>query len=145
MRPAPTAGRETREDAQAVSKVSIIVVSGSREKIQFAAMMASVAAVSDYEVTVFISMNALLHFVTRETAGVPNEGEMGKLMAEKNVPEFLSLFEQAVELGDARIHPCSMAVDILGIGEDELKPFLAEPMGLTKFISLADGGQCWSF
>lgn len=141
-----TDGRqETAEDVQAVSKVSIIVVSGSREKIQFAAMMASVAAVSDYEVTVFISMNALLHFVTRENAGVPNEGEMGKLMAEKNVPEFLSLFEQAVDLGDAKIHPCSMAVDILGIGGGELKPFLAEPMGLTKFISLADGGQCWSF
>lgn len=133
------------EDVRAVSKVSIIVISGSREKIQFAAMAASVAAVSNYEVTVFISMNALLHFVVGRTAQAPNEGEMGTLMEEKNVPEFLGLFEQAVELGDAKIHPCSMAVDILGVGEGELKPFLAEPMGLTKFLSLADGGQCWSF
>ncbi len=139
------AGRQNGEGIHTVSKVSIIVLSGSREKIQFAAMMASVAAVSDYEVTVFISMNALLHFVTGESADVPTEGKMGKLMAEKNVPEFLGLFEQAVELGDAKIHPCSMAVDVLGVGADKLKPFLAEPMGLTKFVSLADGGQCWSF
>lgn len=128
-----------------MSKVSIIITSGSREKLQFAAMMASVAAVSAYEVTVFISMNALLHFVKDRTPEVPREGEMGELIETKNVPEFLDLFEQAVELGDAKIHPCSMAVDILGVGEDALKPFLAEPMGLTKFLSLAEDGQCWSF
>lgn len=128
-----------------MSKVSIIITSGSREKMQFAAMMASVAAVSAYEVTVFISMNALPHFVADKTSEVPNEGELGKLIEEKNVPEFLDLFEQAVELGDAKIHPCSMAVDILGVSASELRSFLAEPMGLTKFLSLADDGQCWSF
>jgi peroxiredoxin family protein len=128
-----------------VSKVSIIITSGSREKLQFAAMMASVAAVSAYEVTVFISMEALLHFVEGRETNVPCEGEMGRLIESRNVPEFLVLFEQAVELGDARIHPCSMAVDILGVGESDLKPFLSEPMGLTKFVSMAEGGQCWSF
>jgi peroxiredoxin family protein len=128
-----------------VSKVSIIITSGSREKLQFAAMMASVAAVSAYEVTVFLSMNALPHFVTDNAPDVPCEGEMGRLIETKNVPEFLALFEQAVELGDAKIHPCSMAVDIMGVHESQLKPFLAAPMGLTKFVSLAEGGQCWSF
>ena len=38
-----------------------------------------------------------------------------------------------------------MAIDVLGVEPDELKPFLAEPMGLTKFLSMAEGGQCWSF
>jgi peroxiredoxin family protein len=133
------------EEAEIVSKVCIVLTSGSREKLQFAAMMASVAAVSTYDVTVFISMNALPYFVEGDTAPAPAEGEMGKLIEEKNAPEFLDLLEQAVELGEAKIHPCSMAVDILGVSEDELKPFLAEPMGLTKFLSLAEGGQCWSF
>jgi len=128
-----------------VSKVSIIITSGSREQLQFAAMAASVAAVSAYEVTVFISMNALLHFLVEGAPDVPSEGKMGQLIEEKNVPHFIDLFEQAVELGDARIHPCSMAVDILGVEPDALKPFLDEPMGLTKFLSMADGGQCWSF
>jgi peroxiredoxin family protein len=128
-----------------VSKVSIIIVSGSREKLQFAAMMASVAAVSAYEVTVFISMNALPFFLAEGAPAVPCEGDVGKLIEEKNVPEFLDLFESAVDLGGAKVHPCSMAVDIMEIGEGGLKPFLAEPMGLTKFISMADDGQCWSF
>lgn len=108
-------------------------------------MMASVAAVSAYEVTVFISMNALAHFLTEEAPDVPCEGEVGRLIETRNVPEFLDLFQQAVELGDAKIHPCSMAMDIMGVSEDQLRPFLSAPMGLTKFVSLAEGGQCWSF
>ena len=41
----------------ASSKISIMVVSGSRERLQMAAMVASVGAVSGDEVTVFLSMN----------------------------------------------------------------------------------------
>ncbi len=40
-------------------RISIIVTSGTREKLQMAAMVASVAAVSGAAVTVFLSMNAL--------------------------------------------------------------------------------------
>ncbi|MEJ2060209.1 MAG: DsrE/DsrF/DrsH-like family protein [Gammaproteobacteria bacterium] len=128
-----------------MSKVSIIITSGSREKLQFAAMMASVAAVSAYEVTVFLSMNAMPYFANTHEGGAPTEGELGRLMEEKNVPDFMELFEQAVELGDAKIYPCSMAMDVMGIHKDDVKPFLAEPLGLTKFMSMAEGGQCWSF
>lgn len=128
-----------------MAKVSIVITSGSREKLQFAAMMASVAAVSAYEVTVFISMNALPHFVAGTEPDAPCEGEMGRLIESKNVPEFMHLFEQAVELGGANVHPCSMAMDILGVNESQLNPLLGAPMGLTKFVSMAEGGQCWSF
>ena len=90
-------------------------------------------------------MNALPLFL-REGASVPtNEGDFGALMEKKNLPPFLDLFESAVELGDARIYACSMAMDVLGIKKDALLPCVAEPMGLTKFLSEAEGGQCWSF
>lgn len=128
-----------------MSKVSITITSGTREQLQFAAMATSVAAVSGYDVTVLISMNALLYFVKDKAPEVPREGEMGRLIETKNVPGFLDLFEQAVELGDAKIHPCSMAMDVLGVGPDDVASFLSEPLGLTRFLSEADDGQCWSF
>lgn len=128
-----------------VSKVSIVITSGSREKLQFAAMMASVAAVSAYDVTVFLSMNALEYFLVDHSGLAPSEGEMGRLMVEKKAPEFMDLFEQAADLGDAKIYPCSMAMDVMDIKPDDLKPYLQEPLGLTKFMTMAEDGQCWSF
>ena len=38
-----------------------------------------------------------------------------------------------------------MAVDVLAVGEGDLEPWLGEPLGLTKFLADAHGGQVWSF
>jgi len=126
-------------------KISIVVVSGSLERLQMAAMMASVGAVSGNEVTVFLSMNSLQYFRRAEAAPPPAEGAFGKLLAQKKAPGFKQLFQSAAELGDAKIHPCSMAVDVLGVKEGELEPWLGEPLGLTKFLSDAAGAQTWAF
>ncbi|HKJ72440.1 MAG TPA: DsrE/DsrF/DrsH-like family protein [Gammaproteobacteria bacterium] len=117
-------------------KLALIVTSGSREPLQMAAMMASVGSVSGFEVSVFLSMNAMTYFVRgREDEAAPAEGEVGQLMAEKNAPPFMELFQQAAELGGASLYPCSMAVDILEAGPDQLNPMLEKPLGLTKFMS----------
>ena len=127
------------------SRICVVVVSGSLERLQMAAMVASVGAVSGQEVMVFISMNALLYFVKGNTSKAPHEGDMGRLMATKKVPEFMTLFEQAVELGDARIFPCSMAMDVLGVEQDGLEGYLQKATGLTKFLHDAQDGQVWTF
>ena len=127
------------------SKICVVVVSGSLERLQMAAMVASVAAVSGQEVLVFFSMNALPYFIKGRAAKAPHEGEMGELMAGKKVPEFKTLFEQAVELGDARVYPCSMAMDVLDIEQHDLEGYLGEATGLTKFLDDARDGQVWTF
>ena len=126
-------------------RISVMVTSGNREQLQMAAMVASVGAVSGSDVTVFLSMNALKFFVKDSQQKAPAEGEMGKLMEEKNAPDFMELFSQAVEYGDAKIYPCSMAVDILEVKQDELEDFVSEPLGLTAFLGSASEGQVWHF
>ncbi len=118
----------------------IVCLSGSREKLQFAAMTASVAAVCGRPVTVFLSMNAFPLFVQGAPAA-PAEGAFGALMESKNVPSFHHIFQQAVELGDAKIYACSMAMDVSGVREDQLASNVAGAMGLTKFLSEAETGQ----
>jgi peroxiredoxin family protein len=127
------------------SRISVLVVSGSLERLQMAAMVASVGAVSGHEVIVFLSMNGLPPFRRGAASTAPAEGEVGRLMSEKKVPPFKQLFQQAVELGDAKIFPCSMAIDVLGYGTGDLEPFVGEPMGLTKFLDDASEGQVWTF
>ena len=128
-----------------MNRMSIVVVSGALERLQMAAMLASVGAVSGNAVTVFLSMNALEHF-RKAPAGAPApEGRFGKLLVEKKAPGYRQLFQSAAELGDAKIHPCSMAIDVLGLKDGELEPWLGEPLGLTKFLADAEGAQTWTF
>ncbi len=127
------------------NKISIMLISGKREQLQMAAMVASVGAVSGNDVTVFLSMNALQYFQKGNDSKAPADGPMGTLLEEKNAPDFMELFEQAVELGDAKIFPCSMAVDIMGLSQDKLEDFVSESLGLTKFLDDASEGQIWTF
>lgn len=113
----------------------LIVTSGTREKLQMAGMMTAVAAVSETKVSVFLSMNALIYFINGHNADAPAEGDMGRLMVEKNVPNFVDLFLQAMELGDAQLYPCSMAMDVLGVDDGDLLPGISKPLGLTKFLN----------
>lgn len=126
-------------------KLSIVCVTGTREKLQMAAMIASVAAATGTDVNVFLSMNALSFFIKGNSDVAPVEGEMGTLMSQKGVPPFKQLFQQAAELGDAKILPCSMALDLLKVGKDDLDPELGPPTGLTRFLSEAEGGQMLTF
>ena len=128
-----------------MSRISVIIVSGSLERLQMAAMVASVGAVSGNEVSVFLSMNALALFRRGAASAAPAEGPFGRLLLEKKAPPFKQLLAQAVELGDAKIHPCSMAMDVLGYAQEDLEAYLGEPMGLTKFLDDARDGQVWSF
>ncbi len=126
-------------------KLHLILTSGTREKLQMAGMIAAVAAVTDTEVSVFLSMNALTYFIKGRDKQAPAEGELGKLMNEKNVPSFTDLFKQATELGDAHIYPCSMAMDVLDVTENDLDPHLEKPMGLTKFLDGIGGSHVLTF
>ena len=129
----------------ASEKICVVVVSGTRERLQMAAMVASVAAVSGIEVTIFLSMNAVPYFVKGASSDPPSEGAFGDLVVKKKAPDFKTLFRQAVELGDAKILPCSMALDIAGIAADTLEPYLGEPTGLTSFLDTARDAQVWTF
>lgn len=126
-------------------KIDIVCISGTREKLQMAAMIASVAAATGDAVSVFFSMNALAYFVKGHTADAPPEGEFGKLMGQHGVPPFKQLFKQAAELGDAKLLPCSMALDLLKITRNDLDPEFGPPTGLTRFLSDAEGGQLLTF
>jgi peroxiredoxin family protein len=126
-------------------KLNIICISGLRENLQMAAMLAATAAVSGSDVSVFLSMNSLQFFVKTNHRSAPSEGEIGLLMEKRHVPPFVDLFRQAAELGDAKLYPCSMAMEVLGIPDGELQPYIEKPLGLTKYLSEFDDGHVMTF
>ena len=126
-------------------KLGIILVSETREKLQMAAMVASVGAVSGNAVSVFISMNAMKYFVKGGSKQAPAEGDAGRALETRKAPPFDELFRQAVELGEAKIYPCSMAMDLLELQSDDLEPYVEKAMGLTRYLDEASDAQVWTF
>ena len=121
----------------------ILLCSGEHEKVQMAAMIASVAAVSERPVEVFVSMNAILAFAKNVSADARyHGGAFSKLLKEKKAPDPITLFHQGRELGDLKLWACSMALDVQGWELERLEDELFEgPLGLTKFLSDAENGQ----
>jgi len=121
----------------------ILLCSGEHEKVQMAAMMASVAAVSERPVEVFVSMNALLAFANGlDPAERYHGGEFSELLRAKDAPDAISLLQRGKEFGDLKIWACSMALDVQGWEMSHLEKDLFDgPAGLTKFLSDAENGQ----
>ncbi|HTV88158.1 MAG TPA: hypothetical protein VME41_03990 [Stellaceae bacterium] len=121
----------------------IILCSGEHEKVQMAAMMAAVAAVSDRRVEVFVSMNALATFANEAPPGGRyHGGTFSGLLRDKSAPDALDLLRQGRELGDLKLWACSMALDVCGWTLADLADNLFDgTLGLTSFLSAAENGQ----
>jgi peroxiredoxin family protein len=121
----------------------IVLCSAEHEKLQMAAMMASVGAVSERPVQLFVSMNAIFAF---DGDAAPESryhgGVFSKLLLEKRAPDPIELLRQGKALGDLRVYACSMALDISGWEEERLAADVFDgALGLTKFLSDAETGQ----
>ncbi len=128
----------------ASSPLYIVLCSGEHEKLQMAAMMASVGAVSERPVEVFVSMNAILAFAKDAPAADARYqgGAFSKLLKEKRAPDAITLFRQGKALGDLKLWACSMALDVKGWELSALVDDLFDgALGLTKFLSDAENGQ----
>ena len=127
--------------------LSIILCSEEHEKIQMAAMTATIAAVSEREVSIFVSMGAIFSFCIESPKGDRfSGGTFSQFMLENNAPDALDLLKQGKEFGKLSLYVCSMALDITGINEAALIPNLFdEVIGLTKFLADSEDSQLTVF
>ncbi|TCS60624.1 DsrE/DsrF/DrsH-like family protein [Varunaivibrio sulfuroxidans] len=122
----------------------ILLCSAERERVQMAAMVASIAAVSERPVHVFVSMGAIEVFAKdrKGAARYAEQAPFSQTLGKKQVPDPIDLFGQGKMLGEIGMHACSMVMDVLGWDDDALTDGLFDgQMGLTKFLSDAETGQ----
>ena len=125
------------------SPLFILLCSGEHEKLQMAAKVASLGAVSNRPVEVLVSMNAILAFAknTPEDQRYTG-GEFSKSLHEKHEPSAAQLFRQGREFGNLKLWACAMALDLQGWDIDHLIEDLFDgSLGLTRFMSDAEKGQ----
>ncbi len=134
-------------------KLSMIVFSGTVDKLYPAAILSSGAVAMGMDVEIFLTfwgLNALRKDqITQNTKISKDFEEMGgmmmQLMKEKNVQPWYAILEQAKKLGNVKIHACSMTLDLMGMRKEHLADIVDDVVGVGEFIDIAKDSKVTLF
>jgi len=135
------------------NKLSMVVFSGTVDKLYPAAIMASGAVAMGMDVEIFLTFYGLDSFrqgqpQTNQKMDV-NYAELApmlaQLMKEKNVPSWYDMLLQAKSMGNVKIHACAMTLDLMGMKKEHLDPIVDDVVGVGEFVSNAKEGEITLF
>lgn len=130
-------------------KLSIVLFSGTVDKLMAASIITAGAAAMDREVTLFLTFWGLMAFKkdawktnTRISKDFEDYAPAAmQAMQEKKVPSFMQTLQDAMEVGDVKIKACGMTMDLFGIKLEDLEPIVSEVTGVGSFVEDSGGGQ----
>ena len=127
--------------------LSLILFSGTDDRLGAAAILATGAAAMGRPVNLFLQYWALDAFRKAKIAadhGVAVEaGTSGAAMVKKDQTgerHWSELLRQAKDIGDVRIHACALSMDLFGITKDDLDPLVDDVEGVAAFMNDATAG-----
>jgi peroxiredoxin family protein len=125
--------------------LSLIVFSGTDDKLTAAAVLAVGAAAMGRPVNVFLQYYAVDAFrADRITTdhGLAPEATVRQTPIVRGHPgqHWSELLQQAKELGDVKIHACALSTEMFGIGMNDLDPLVDDIEGVAAFMSDASAG-----
>ncbi len=128
-----------------MTKISIIVFSGTVDKLMPVGVLASAAAALGYDVEIFATFWGLMAFrkdMAEKNTKISKEFEemgemMFKIMKEKNVPSWLNLLRQAKEMGNVKIYACAQTFDMFGMKKEDLVDIVDEVVGAGEYLEKA--------
>jgi peroxiredoxin family protein len=125
--------------------LSLILFSGTDDKLHAAAVLAVGAAAMGRPVNIFLQYWALDAFradrVLKDHGVSPEAGEEGgRAMQEHGAAHWIELFEQAKDLGEVTIHACADSMEMLGLTQDDLHPAVDGIWGVARFFMEAGAG-----
>jgi len=125
--------------------LSLVLFSGTDDKLQAAAVLAVGAAAMERKVNIFLQYWALDAFradrVLKDHGVSPEAGEDGlRAMQDQGKTHWSELFRQAKVIGDVQIRACSDSMEMFHLTLDNLDPMVDEIWGVASFFMEADGG-----
>ena len=129
-------------------KFSIVLFSGTVDKIMAAVTMASGATAMGKDTTIFLTFWGLMGFRkddwkknTKFSKDFEEYAEPAmEMMQAKQVPPWMQTLKEAMELGDLKIKACGMTMDLFNIKLQDLEPVVCEVTGVASFIQESEGG-----
>ena len=134
-------------------KLSILLYSGTVDKLMPAAIIASGAVAMDMEVNIFVTFYGLLGFkkgmVESNQKFSKDFDEMVPMIKEqlktKNVPSWYDMLKKAKGMGKVKIQACSTACDLFGISKNDLDPIVDEIVGVGTYLANASESKVTLF
>lgn len=135
------------------NKMTIIVFSGTVDKLMPVGILASGAVAMGMDVDLFLTFWGLQAFrkgAPRQLMKMSKDFEdtapiMMQLMKEKNVPSWFDTLKQAKELGNVRVHGCANTLDLMGMTKDDLEPIVDDIIGVAEYVELARNSEITLF
>jgi peroxiredoxin family protein len=124
--------------------VSLVLFSGTDDKLQASAVLTVGAAAMGRTVNVFLQYWALDAFradrVLKDHGVSPEAGEEGlRAMQAQGKPHWSDLYRQAKDLGEVHIYACADSLEMFKITKDDLDPMVDGVWGVASFFAGANG------
>ncbi len=124
--------------------LSLVLFSGTDDKLQAAAVLAVGAAAMERKVNLFLQYWALDCFraerILKDHGVAPEAGDAGsRAMREQGKTHWSELFRQAKDLGDVGIYACADSMEMFHLTKDDLDPMVDSIWGVASFFLEADG------
>ncbi len=135
-----------------VDKMSLLLVSGTADKLMAGAIIASGAIANDMDVDIFVSFWGLMEFkkgsrgkINLSYDGKDIEKEVLQKMKEKKIPSWLDMIKQAKDVGNVKVYGCAMFADLMDIKKEDLDPVIDEIIGVSQFVAMAKDSKMTLF
>ena len=134
-------------------RLSLVVFSGTADKLYPVAIMASGAVALGQDVEIFLTFYGLEAFRKGEPQKNVkmdvNYGEIGpmmmKVMMAKKMPSWYDMLVKVKEMGGVKVHACATTYDLMDMKKEDLDPIVDDVIGVTEFLSRAGEGGITMF
>lgn len=126
--------------------ISLVLFSGTDDKLTAAAVLAVGAAAMGRPVNIFLQYYALDAFragtICSDHGLAPETtpDQTSKVRGHKT-QHWSELLQQAKDVGEVDIQACALSMDMYGIGRDDLDPLVDGVEGVAAFMASVSDGQ----
>lgn len=123
--------------------MSLVLFSGTDDKLMAASIIASGAVANEMDVNIFVTFwgltktlkNAEGHELSFD--GQDMKQKVFALMKQKKVPDWITMLKNAKEVGNIKVYGCAMFADLMELKKEDLDPIVDEIIGVNEFVSMS--------
>jgi peroxiredoxin family protein len=124
--------------------VSLVLFSGTDDKLTAASVLAAGAAAMGRPVNIFLQYWALDAFradrIRKDHGAASEAGEEGAATVQRHSTQhWADTLTQAKDLGDVHIHACALSMEMLALTKEDLDPLVDDVEGVAAFMADATG------